>query len=85
MDDKLPLKGVWSGFHDSFSVWMPTFISQEQQKQELPNVVCKNILHASLRMTDGQDGQGYVTHFLKFCPNHISLESVKLGTSNVVS
>ena len=39
-DDKPPLKGVWTGSRDLFSISTPAIISLKRQKQESPNLVC---------------------------------------------
>jgi len=84
MDDKPPLKDAWSGSHDPFSISMPATAEAKVAK------FCLQVKHIKCypwddRLPPNMRGQGYVTRFFKFCPNHIrSLESVKLGTSNVV-
>ena len=84
-----PRKGAWLGPHDPFSISMPAIISPERLQQKSPNFLCRDIIDYikckswDYRLPPNGRGQYHVTCFLNFAPI-ISLESVKLGTSNVV-
>jgi len=73
---KPPIKVAWSGSHHPFLISMPAIISRKSWKES------SQILYAG-RIYPNWHGQGHVTYFLNFNPI-ISLELVKLGSSNFV-
>jgi len=73
-DNKPPLKGAWSGHMNHFQFWCPQSYLPKDWSENCPILYAGRmyqILALEWQTTCNGCGQGHITFFLKFGPNHI--------------